>query len=261
VFGRPGPLAAGRGGVSQGVRPKGELAGEGMHSPDRRSRICGCRRVRRDTAGPPRTRAHLGARATSLGRRASIVITYSSAAVFVVMVVPMAAHPVQTAITSEAAFEAFARDCSPRLFGIALAILIDHGEAEDAVQEALWKAWKARARAPDGGGLTAWMVRICVNQCLDRRRFLLFRGFRRQLGGDHLNHMAAGVDHLGGGARIDIARAFAGLSPRQRTAIALRHHYGYSLDECADLMGCRVTSVRTHLRRGLATLRKELSHA
>lgn len=177
------------------------------------------------------------------------------------MVVPVAAHPAQTVIASEAAFEAFARDCSPRLFGIALAILIDHGEAEDAVQEALWKAWKARGRAPAGGRLTAWMIRICINQCLDRRRSLLFRGFHRQLGGDHLSHMAAGADDLGGGSRLDIGRAYAGLSPRQRTAIALRHHYGYSLDECADLMGCRVSSVRTHLRRGLAALRKELSHA
>jgi RNA polymerase sigma-70 factor (ECF subfamily) len=173
----------------------------------------------------------------------------------------MTADLATSRITSEAAFGAFARDCSRRLFGIALAILIDDGEAEDAVQEAFWKAWKARDRAPDSDRLTAWMIRICVNQCLDRRRFLLLRGFRRHGSDEELKHRAAPVDHLSEGARIDVARAFAALSARQRTAVVLRHQYGYSLEDCADLMGCRISSVRTHLSRGLASLRKELSHA
>ena len=117
--------------------------------------------------------------------------------------------------------------------------------------------------SPDGSarGSTAERLdfRICVNQCLDRRRFLRFRGFRHDRGGDRIVQLAAPVDHQGSGERLDMARAYAILSPRQRTAVALRHHYGYSLEECAGLMACRVSSVRTHLSRGLATLRKELS--
>ena len=50
-----------------------------------------------------------------------------------------------------------------------------------------------------------------------------------------------------------------GDSPRkQRAAIALNYRHGYSVDECAVFMGCRAGTVRTHLERGLAKLRKEL---
>ena len=39
------------------------------------------------------------------------------------------------------AFDALARDRIDRLFAIAVRILRDHHDAEDAVQQALWTAW------------------------------------------------------------------------------------------------------------------------
>ena len=164
-----------------------------------------------------------------------------------------------SAIGDESSFEVIANGCSSRLFGIALAILVDRGEAEDAVQEALWKAWRARDRAPEPDRTLAWMIRICVNHCLDRRSFLSRRGFRRHAGADRIG-ASPGVAHSETTTiRLDVRRGFDALSSRQRAAIALRHCYGYSLDDCADLMGCSVNTVRTHMSRGLRTLRKELT--
>jgi RNA polymerase sigma factor (sigma-70 family) len=57
---------------------------------------------------------------------------------------------------------------------------------------------------------------------------------------------------------LDLERAFARLSLRQRAVLALHYHYGYPLDECAGLMRCRPGTVRSHLARALARLRKEL---
>jgi RNA polymerase sigma-70 factor (ECF subfamily) len=48
------------------------------------------------------------------------------------------------------------------------------------------------------------------------------------------------------------------LTVQQRAVITLHYHYGYSLDECASLMGCRPGTVRSHLARALATLRRKL---
>ena len=59
---------------------------------------------------------------------------------------------------------------------------------------------------------------------------------------------------------VDIDRAYRQLSLRQRAAITLNYRHGYSVEECAAFMGCSPGSVRTHLARGLASLRKELSH-
>ena len=50
----------------------------------------------------------------------------------------------------------------------------------------------------------------------------------------------------------------AGLSLRQRTAVVLVHGYDYSLTEAAEVMGCRVRTLRNHLDRGLTKLRRTL---
>lgn len=52
--------------------------------------------------------------------------------------------------------------------------------------------------------------------------------------------------------------AIADLSVRQRTAVVLVHGYEYSLAEAADVMGCRVRTLRNHLDRGLIKLRRTL---
>ena len=48
------------------------------------------------------------------------------------------------------------------------------------------------------------------------------------------------------------------LSERQRTAVVLRHSFGYTLGEIADVMGISVSSVQKHVDRGLMKLRKGL---
>ena len=49
------------------------------------------------------------------------------------------------------------------------------------------------------------------------------------------------------------------LPPRQRAALALRFYEDLPLADIADVLGCRVGTVKSNLHRGLATLRKELS--
>lgn len=60
-------------------------------------------------------------------------------------------------------------------------------------------------------------------------------------------------------ADLDLARAYAQLSKQQRAAVALHYFYGYTLDECAELLGNRPGTVRSHIARALATLRQAVS--
>lgn len=55
--------------------------------------------------------------------------------------------------------------------------------------------------------------------------------------------------------------AFLGLSPKQRTSVALVHLWGFSIREAAEVMHCRENTVKTHLSRGMATLRDAASKA
>ena len=54
----------------------------------------------------------------------------------------------------------------------------------------------------------------------------------------------------------EFADALAALPERQRAAIVLRHHLDLPDDEIAALLGCRRSTVRSLVKRGLASLRE-----
>jgi RNA polymerase sigma factor (sigma-70 family) len=155
----------------------------------------------------------------------------------------------------EPTFEAIAVPDARRLYSLALSILRDEGEAEDAVQETLLKAWRSWESVAGMDRPAAWLTRVCVNHCISRRRHLHSRGWPPlALIENALSHGDPGT----ASDVVDIDRAYRRLSLRQRAAITLNYRHGYSVEECAVFMGCRPGTVRAHLARGLVTLRKEL---
>ncbi len=58
---------------------------------------------------------------------------------------------------------------------------------------------------------------------------------------------------------IEFRDALLALSERQRVAIVLRYQYGETDDEIAEALGCRRSTVRSLVRRGLQELREALS--
>jgi RNA polymerase sigma-70 factor (ECF subfamily) len=144
-----------------------------------------------------------------------------------------------------------------RLFSIAFAVLRDPVEAEDVVQEtaaAAWRGWNGR-RDPDH--TRAWLTTICVRKST-RRRTSLFR--RVLLNERHREELARADRKLeADGRHLDLHRAHRTLSRQQRAVVSLHYQYGYTLNECALLMGCSAGTVSSHLSRALARLRKELS--
>jgi RNA polymerase sigma factor (sigma-70 family) len=143
-----------------------------------------------------------------------------------------------------------------RLFAIAFSILRDPGEAEDAVQEAAAAAWRGWGDRRDPTHTRAWFTTILVRQAVRRRRSLRSTlGLRMGRGesGEVDRHLEAQ------GAFLDLHRAYAHLSRQQRAVVALHYQQGYTLAECAELLGCSAGAVASHLSRALGRLRKELS--
>ena len=157
--------------------------------------------------------------------------------------------------SAEARFEVLLSTERRRLYGAAYSILRDHAEAEDALQDAMLKAWKSWASVRDESARATWLLRICVNHCINRRTWLRLRPGRTAHAGD-----VATPDPRFEGRLMDLDRSYRKLSPRQRAAVFLHYHHGYSVDECADLMSCHAGSVRTHLARALASMRKEMAN-
>ncbi len=148
-------------------------------------------------------------------------------------------------------FETVVRAETGRLFGVAYSILRDVQEAEDAVQETMELAWRSWDRLRDPPKRVAWLRRICIRRCLRVHQSLL----RRTWLADRPHPMEAPDDH-----DLDLDRSFRSLSRQQRAVVALHYQYGYTLDECADLIGCRPGTARSHLARALRSLREGLGY-
>lgn len=152
-----------------------------------------------------------------------------------------------------AAAAAELRAAAPRLLGIASVILGNAHDAEDAVQETMFAAWRKWDQLREPSRRDAWLTRICVRESL---RF----GRRRSLRGRREVAIGASLAHQVGASETAVwTEALARLSRRQRAVVVLHYHHGYTLDECAALIRCRPGSARQHLARALRRLRQDVT--
>jgi RNA polymerase sigma-70 factor (ECF subfamily) len=159
---------------------------------------------------------------------------------------------------TESAEEAFAglRDRElDRCYSLAGYLLGDATEAQDATQEALARAWRARGTLRDLESFEGWLDRIVVNACMDRmRRRKVIRFVDLEAGAE-----VAGRDPFRDFlARDELGRALDVLTPEQRAAVVLRFWRDLPVDQIAVLMGCPPGTIKSRLHNALAALRGRL---
>jgi RNA polymerase sigma-70 factor (ECF subfamily) len=142
-----------------------------------------------------------------------------------------------------------------RLYALALGLLGDRHDAEDAVQETMEQAWRRWDSLRDADRRGAWLAAICVRTSSRLGRRLRARWRHGELSDEH------GATPPDRGDALDLLRACRGLSMRQRSVVVLHYVYGFTLDECAEVMGCSAGTVRPHLRRALEKLRESYGQA
>ena len=142
----------------------------------------------------------------------------------------------------------------PALERFAYVLTGDPHLAQDLVQTALLKAYRRWRRVSRVEHPDAYVRRIVTTSYLDWRRRRSSSeapvGVLPEHGGPDL---ADGVVE-----RDQLRRALAGLTPRQRTVLVLRHYEGLDDAAIAGLLRCGEGSVRTHASRGLQRLRAAL---
>lgn len=159
-------------------------------------------------------------------------------------------------------------------------------DAEDALQEALIRAWRSLERFEGRSSLRSWLYRIATNTCLDA----ISRRPKRVL---PMDYAPAGDPHLGPGEPviesvwvepfadelIGVEDGFAGpearyeqreavelafiaalqhLPANQRAVLVLREVLGFSAKETADALETTTASVNSALQRARATIDDKL---
>jgi len=151
-----------------------------------------------------------------------------------------------------------------RLYGpalrVAVKVLGDRAEAEDAVQAALVKLWQAASRFDaQRGSVEGWFRRVVVNACIDRRRTIKavapIEAAADAASPDATPYEAAEANDRA--ARVQAA--MARLNPRQRAAIALFHMEGATMAEIADALETTPKAVEGLLARARAELARMLA--
>jgi len=150
------------------------------------------------------------------------------------------------------AFEALVRPEIDRLYGLAGLLLRDRSRAEDAVQEALLRAWRDLPTLRDASKFGPWLRRLVVNASYDEGRRLGRRRGEVELSPHH--DRAAGDEFAGMLDRDEIARAFTRLKHEERTVIALRYYLDLSTADAAATLGLREVTYRSRLHRAIKTL-------
>lgn len=149
---------------------------------------------------------------------------------------------------NKAEFVRRVRNCERRLYRVARTMLSSDADCEDAVQEALLKAWSQLDTLREEAYFETWLIRILINEC----RSL----WRRRRGGE-----AELPENLTQAAADDASPVFdalMALPEKHRIALELRYVEGYRTREIAKLLGISESAVKWRLGKGRELLKKEL---
>ncbi len=150
------------------------------------------------------------------------------------------------------AFDALVRPEIERLYGLAGLLLPDRARAEDAVQEALLRAWRDLPKLREVEKFSAWLRRLVVNAAHDEGRRL---GRRRREVARAPHHDRSGADEMAGLLdRDELSQAFRRLKEEERAVIALRYYLDLSTVDAAATLGIREVTYRSRLHRAIRTL-------
>ena len=149
------------------------------------------------------------------------------------------------------AFERLFRPIYDDAFRLAAAMLSDASLAEDAVQEALFKAWRKLHTFRMGEDVRPWFLTIVANQCRSLRRARWWSVQRVAEVDAPSRQDPATAD------RLDLEAALRRLPRKAQLMLVLRYYLDMSFEDIGAVVGASPTAVKSSTYRALVKLRGE----
>lgn len=156
-------------------------------------------------------------------------------------------------------FERLYRSSYSRLLGTLVGVLGDRAAAEDCLQEAFERAYRAWPSWRPDAPAEAWLHRIAINSAVSHQRRQRLREAGELV--RRLGRPAPPPDPADAAASGDLLQALRRLPAKQSAAIVLRHYHGYSNREIAYALGIPERTVASRLAAAKVRLRLLLSEA
>ncbi len=137
-------------------------------------------------------------------------------------------------------------------------ITFDPGWAEDLAQETMLKCMNKIKLYNGNSKFSSWLITIATRIHIDhlRRRQRERNWQEEEINLRKIKFHAAHYDD----DWPAVLEALAGVSANVRTAIILKHYYGYSLDEIAEMMDAPVGTIKSRIHNGIVIIRKEIAN-
>ncbi len=149
----------------------------------------------------------------------------------------------------------FLANSYPRLVAAVALIAGNHAAAEDAVQEALARAWERGDRGEEFDSLPAWVTRVAINLTKSRlrRNKAEAKANSRMIPGGIAKEEAEPED------AIQLDRAIEALPRRQKESVVLHYYLGLDVKEVAGALGVSQGTVKTSLHRARQSIAASLA--
>jgi RNA polymerase sigma factor (sigma-70 family) len=160
----------------------------------------------------------------------------------------------------ERVFERMVREHQHRVFAVGFALTGNRHDAEEVAQDTFLRAYRALATYPPERirelKQRPWLNRIAVNVVRNRARGAKPRP--AELNGSESDHSPGPESRALRRAEMhELACRLAGLPPRYREAVVLRHVHELSYEEVAEALDLPIGTVKSNVHRGLKLLRGE----
>jgi len=153
----------------------------------------------------------------------------------------------------ETAFDSLVRPLVEPGLRLALSMLGNRRDAEDATQEALTRAWRKLHQLRPGMPVRPWFLAIVANQCRNVRRTAWFRLTTVVAAVDRQPAPEPQLEHL------DLERGLQQLSAADRGVLFMHFYLDLPIEEVAASLGVSPAAAKSRVYRACHRLRPALA--
>ncbi|MFQ6041478.1 MAG: RNA polymerase sigma factor [Candidatus Poribacteria bacterium] len=166
------------------------------------------------------------------------------------------------------AFDELVRKYQNKIYELAYRFTHNVEDALDLSQEIFLRAFKSLGGFKGESNFYTWLYRIAQNLCIDytRHKKVSLKTVAFPADTSSPKYVLTGATYISPDKLVEakelenaIARAIDMLPSRKRSVFILRYYEGLDLKSIAEILGCRVGTVKAHLSYGRRMLKKMLS--